>query len=106
MPQVKNILSQADGLISQGDEIVLQATGVMEQMETVLTNLEVVTDQLAGMDLGSMVENVDALVTTSQAGVEQAMKQSQEIDFNTLNKAIKDLADVVEPLAKFFNVFH
>ena len=76
------------------------------QMETVLTNLETVTDQLAGMDLGSMVKNVDELVTTSRAGVEQAMKQLQTIDFKTLNKAIKDLADVVEPLARFFNVFN
>ena len=28
------------------------------------------------------------------------------IDFETLNQAIEDLADVVEPLAKFFNVFN
>ena len=27
-------------------------------------------------------------------------------DLDTLNKAIKDLADVVEPLARFFNVFN
>jgi len=75
------------------------------QMETVLTNLEIVTDQLAGMDLGSMVQNVDSLVTTSQAGVEEALGKLNAIDFVTLNQAIKDLADVVEPLAKFFNVF-
>lgn len=76
------------------------------QLETVLANLEVVTEQLAGMDLGSMVANVDELVTTSQAGVEQAMNQLNGIDFNTLNRAINDLADVVEPLARFFNVFN
>ena len=75
------------------------------QMETVLTNLEIVTDQLAGMDLGTMVQNVDSLVTTSQVGVEQALEKLNGIDFETLNQAIKDLADVVEPLAKFFNVF-
>lgn len=69
------------------------------QMETVLTNLELVTDQLAGMDLGSMVRNVDELVVTTQEGL-------GAIDFETLNRAIQDLADVVEPLAKFFNVFH
>ena len=28
------------------------------------------------------------------------------IDLDTLNKAIQDLADVVEPLARFFNVFN
>jgi len=76
------------------------------QMETVLTNLEVVTDQLAGMDLGSMVKNVDELVATSQTGVEQAMEQLNTIDFDTLNRAIRNLSDVVEPLARFFNVFH
>lgn len=72
------------------------------QMETVLTNLELVTDQLAGMDLGTMVQNVDTLVATTQEGVEQM----NAIDFEELNRAIANLSDVVEPLAKFFNVFH
>ena len=75
------------------------------KMETVLENLETVTDQMADMDLATMVKNVDDLVVTSQAGVEQAMDQLNAIDFNTLNRAIDDLADVVDPLAKFFNVF-
>jgi len=83
-----------------------QVRDLTDQMETVLTNLEIVTDQLAGMDLGSMVQNVDALVDTSQAGVEQAIDKINAIDFVTLNRAIEDLADVVEPLARFFNVFN
>ena len=78
---------------------------VAVKMETVLENLETVTDQMADMDLATMVKNVDDLVVTSQAGVEQAMDQLNAIDFNTLNRAIDDLADVVDPLAKFFNVF-
>jgi len=83
-----------------------QVRDLTDQTETVLTNLEIVTDQLAGMDLGSMVENVDTLVNTSQVGVEQALGKLNSIDFDTLNQAIGDLADVVEPLARFFNVFH
>ena len=75
------------------------------QMETVLTDLEIVTEQLAGMDLGEMVRNVDELVTTSQAGVEETMAKLNSIDFDELNRAIGNLSDVVEPLAKFFNVF-
>ena len=83
-----------------------QVREMTTQMETVLANLEIVTDQLADMDLGSMVQNVDALVKTSQAGVEQAIDKINAIDFVTLNRAIEDLADVVEPLARFFNVFN
>ena len=78
---------------------------VVVTMETVLENLKTVTNQLAGVDLETMVKNVDDLVVTSQAGVEQAMDQLSAIDFKTLNQAIKDLSDVVAPLAKFFNVF-
>jgi len=83
-----------------------QVQALTTQTEVVLENLTEVTDQLAGMDLGTMVENVDELVTTSQAGVEQAMEQLNAIDFETLNQAIEDLAAVIEPLANFFNIFH
>ena len=82
-----------------------EVRSLTNQMETVLTNLELVTDQLAGMDLGSMVRNVDDLVVTTQGGVEQTMNRLNSIDFETLNQAIKNLSDVVQPLAKFFNTF-
>jgi hypothetical protein len=75
-----------------------EVRNLTQQMETVLTNLELVTSQLAGMDLGAMVQNVDELVVTTREGL-------GAIDFQMLNQAIEDLADVVEPLAKFFNVF-
>lgn len=83
-----------------------QVQALTAQTEVVLANLTEVTDQLAGMDLGTMVENVDELVVTTQAGIEQTMHQLNTIDFNTLNQAIEDLSAVIEPLAKFFNIFH
>lgn len=83
-----------------------QVQDLAAQMESVLTNLEDITTQLAETDLNGMVDNVDALVNTSQQGVEQAMKKLNAIDFDTLNQAIQNLADVVEPLAKFFNIFN
>ena len=75
-----------------------EVRNLTQQMETVLANLELVTTQLAGMDLGAMVQNVDELVVTTREGL-------GAIDFKMLNQAIEDLADVVEPLARFFNVF-
>ena len=86
-------------------QLMPQVQELTGQMETVLTNLEVVTEQLAGMDLGEMVRNVDDLVVTSQAGVEETMAKLNSIDFDELNRAIGNLSDVVEPMAKFFNVF-
>lgn len=83
---------------------------VASQAVSVISNLEAVTEDLAKSDLLSIVEdmddlvsNVDGLVTTSQAGVEQALQKINSIDFDSLNGAIKDLSDVIEPIAKFFN---
>ncbi|MBP1581203.1 MAG: hypothetical protein J6A26_02235 [Oscillospiraceae bacterium] len=79
---------------------------LMTQMESTLTDMEQITAQLAEADLKGMVDNVDQLVNSSQSAVEQAMEKLNGLDLDTLNKAIKDLASVIEPLAKFFNVFH
>lgn len=104
------ILSVASALCCVGLFVLVwqlmpQVQALTSQMETVLTNLEIVTEQLAGMDLGEMVRNVDELVVTSRAGVEETMSKLNSIDFAELNRAIGNLSDVVEPMAKFFNVF-
>ena len=76
------------------------------QLEVTLTNLEDITRQLASADLEGMVDNVDALVTTGQSSVELIIEKLNTMDFDTLNRAIQNLADVVEPLANFFNIFN
>ena len=75
------------------------------QAEAVLHNLEAVTGELQKLDMVSMVENINSLVSTSQTGVEEALGTFKEINFDTLNKAIEDLADVVEPMADFVKRF-
>lgn len=99
------LLVSALGVFPQLEDAVSQA-------ETVLNNLESVTTELAKSDLSGMVENMDTLVTNvdglvnaSQTGVEQAIENLNSIDFDALNDAIKDLSDVIEPIAKFFKSF-
>ena len=78
---------------------------MVAQMETVLGNLEVVTTELAAVDFESMIEGVNTLVATGQIGLEETVSKLNDIDFEALNKAINNLSQVVEPLAKFFKVF-
>lgn len=99
-------------LLLSGMKVLPRLQETAAQAEVVLANLESVTSELAESNLSSMVENVDALVenvdslvTTSQSGVEQTMEKINAIDFEALNDAIKDLSDVIEPIAKFFNTF-
>ena len=101
-------------------QFIPQVQQMLSRADIILTNLEVVSDQLTNMDLSGMVANVDSLVsnvdslignvdglvTTSQASLEDTLQNISQINFETLNKAIEDLSDVIEPLARFFNAFN
>lgn len=89
-------------LLPQINEILGQAKQAMGQIQTVLANLEQTSTQLAQVDLESMVSNVDSLVVSGQQSLEASMAKLNGIDFEALNQAIKDLAAVIEPLARLF----
>lgn len=72
-----------------------QVQALSAQTESVLANLETVTAQLAGMDLGAMGRDLGEVTGKLNA-----------IDFAALNQAIRDLGEVVEPMARFFGMFN
>ena len=78
-----------------------QVEAMMIHAEAILTDLEVISGELAKLDLTQMVENINSLVKTSQTGVEEALGKINEIDFDALNQAVKDLSNVVKPMADF-----
>ena len=92
-------------LMPQINEILAQAQHAFNQVGTVLDYLEQTSYQLSQVDLQGMVSNVDGLVTTGQQSLEASMEKLNGVDFEALNKAIKDLAAVIEPLAKITKVF-
>ena len=86
-------------------QFIPQLKNLVAQTEILLHNLEIVTEELAMLDLTVMVENINTLVTTSQSGVEEALGKIQQIDFEALNQAVKDLSDVIKPMADFVKRF-
>lgn len=100
-----NILPQIMAVVTQLDEVAVRLPEIVQQMDVVLDNLETVTAELATVDFSRVVDSVDNLVQTGQAGLEGTVEKLESIDFESLNKTIQDLADVVEPLAKFFKNF-
>ena len=92
-------------VLPQVTAILPQINTVANQMQVVLGNLEEATAQLSLLDVTGMVLNVEELVTTAQAGLEQTMNNVNSIDFATLNKAIEDLSKVVEPLSRLTSIF-
>lgn len=95
-------------LLAAGLTFLPQIISIISDVETVVSNLEAVTTTLTKSDyitvlnnINALITNIDNFVTTSQSGIEEALSKINSIDFDTLNQAIKDLADVIEPLVTF-----
>lgn len=82
-----------------------QIAALADHAGQVLANLETVSAELTKLDLENMLNNINSLVATSQSGLEEAMGQISQIDVDTLNQAIKDLSDIVKPLANLVSRF-
>lgn len=76
-----------------------------ENMQLIMEDMKVITSELAESDINQMIKDVDQLAVDSQKSINEAMQKINEIDINGLNAAIKNLSDVVEPFAEFFNRF-
>ena len=102
---VAGVAKQLMEVVTPLQDVASQVYAMTGQAETIMDNMETVTQALADADLGTMVENVNALAAESQTIVSEAMEKLDTIDIDTLNKAIADLSDVVEPLAKVSKLF-
>ena len=56
-------------------------------------------------DVSNSAAKFDKLLDSNATEMTEAVKSISEIDFDGLNKAIKDLQDAVGPMATFMNKF-
>lgn len=76
-----------------------------QNMDLIMEDLQTITSGLAEADINKMINDVDNLAVRSQENIGRAMEKLEAIDIDGLNQAIKNLSDVVEPFAEFFNKF-
>lgn len=86
LPTVFKTLSVAQETMINANTAILNANDTILQAQTTL-------------------DEVSGLVTTTQSELIDATAKLNAIDFEGLNGAIKDLGDVVAPMADFFNSF-
>lgn len=109
LPQLNEIIAKANNLIAQTNDTIVEANTAIVQANQVLTdvqpvveNLNTVTNDLAKADLTGMLEDVDALVVSSEKNMSEALQTITDIDIESLNKAIADLSAIVAPLSSMF----
>lgn len=86
--------------VNQANEVMAKASDTIELADTAIASVTEMSDSIT-----TMGNNMDSFINDNAKSVQQVMKKLDEIDFEGLNSAIKDLGDVVEPLANFFGKF-
>lgn len=106
LPELNTVVGQMQTVLGSMEEVAYEL-GQMD-MQSIVGNVEALVGDIGGLvgNVEGLVDNVDALATNAQDSLKQTMTKLGAINFETLNKAIEDLSAVVEPLAKFFNVFN
>ena len=100
--QAGDAMTEASKAITEASAAVSQVNGMMGEVQEVVTNLDKSTKELVAIDLNQMLDNVNSLVDTSEKSVTDTVKKIDEVDLDSLNKAIKDLSTIIAPLAKLF----
>jgi len=90
VPKVTATLNNAYQAIDNIEAVVANADKAIGSVE----------QSLSGID--KMVKNVDKVVVDNTDSVSKTVDRMSSIDITSLNKSIKDLSDIIEPLAKLF----
>ena len=94
------ILPEALRMVSQANEVMAKASETISLADTAIASITAMSDSITEMG-----ENMDTFITENAETVAAVMEKIEAVDFEGLNSAIKNLGDVVAPLAKFFNLF-
>ncbi len=88
--------------------LVPRTLRTLEKVDGALTTLDSLaeTAEAALQAANETAQNTNKLVADNADAVSEAMEKFNSVDFDSLNKAIKDLSDIVEPLAKVANMFN
>ena len=84
----------------RANDVMLQVSETIVLADAAIESITEMSNTITGMG-----DDMDTFITDNSKSVEEVMKKVEAVDFEGLNKAIKDLGDVVEPFANFFGKF-
>ena len=90
----------AAGVAFIGGSLYMTVLQMVSHADAAIENITAMCSSIAQMG-----DNMNSFITENAQTVAEVMEKIEAVDFQGLNNAIKNLGDVVAPLAKFFNLF-
>ena len=93
VPKALVTVQKANDIMEQASETIILANAAIESVTSMSESIT------------TMGDNMDNFITDNSETMTEVMEKIEGIDFEGRNSAMKDLGDVVEPLANFFGKF-
>ena len=90
---------QLGGILEEANSAISEITSLTQELRIILENTQL-TELLNNAN--ALIEDSGDALTQALQSVDEALGTVGQIDIETLNAAIEDLKNVVEPLAKLF----
>ena len=100
VPRVVNTLKTVDDALLTAVDTIQSAQGTIDNVNEAIEGVNQMTSSITGTS-----ENMNTMLTDNSQSLTDAVDKMNNIDFDGLNKAIKDLQDAVGPFASFMNRF-
>ena len=96
------VVSICSILITAG--ILWTCRDIMIKVDEAVADLQETTDKVDRLasDAQTAVTTAQTMMEENSEAVAQTMEKVSKIDFDTLNRSIKNLSDVIQPLSRFF----
>ena len=87
-------------IVAAGVLLVPRALSLISLLETSLTDINKIVS-----DAGALISSTNTVVSGNAEAITDAVTKLNNIDFDTLNQAIRDFQQAVEPLSKLGQLF-
>ena len=94
------VVPKANRLLANANSLLGEANERLEILDETILSVKTMSDSIT-----SVGDQLDTFIDENSTALQGVVKKMESIDFEGLNKSIKDLGDVIEPLAKFFKKF-
>ncbi len=94
------VIPKANHLLGNANALLGEANDRLEVLDETIASVKTMSDSIT-----SVGDQLDTFIEDNSTALQGVVEKMDSIDFEGLNKSIKNLGDVVEPLAKFFKVF-
>jgi hypothetical protein len=100
VPKAVETLSHVNEAVVSAGDTFKGAEDTLESVNEAIDNINVMSGSITQTS-----ENMNGMLSENAQALTDAVEKMNAIDFETLNKAIKDLHDAVGPFANFMNKF-